>query len=1302
MSLTDILSANTNFYQLAKVQEIKYLVCRATSEDQSLLDVEIQLRKENPKVLATLYPKELWSFSLDGSDPPVPNAQYKLKQSSIQTMDPRDLHKNNGPSNISSLVGATLVKALKKMLMTSLSIRKELTMFGTCGLLPESNDLIRIEPKLLDTGDILLSLTSQPHNLHHLGTLDDSIDVNSTHALYLIPSGIRCYVSGNTLQEAWTSKPQNAQKIIDILQAHHGISIDSTSSRWVKVIPNLQHLNGITTQVADYLKPVSNTKYISWPAELCLVQRCEHIEKSDDPNALDDFDPMSLIDDFVQLKASAATKTPSNVPTTNNTPADIGNVQPSNGPPTSKPTPTNTSAPLTTATTITANALPEESVNMDESVHDDWDDLDAELFGGDEITDADFDLFDEPDTATKRDGQDDNDDDVDAELEEALNDALMGEDLNHISFEHDETDREKSDDLKSDGKNNTRETTKNPYDIPIHEITIPNTPPYEDPGAPLPVLSPRGQRKRSIFSPLTFNPIIKSNVDNKYANGGKFHVSTVDTPVGDFGIPNVPLAEGFGIGQDEGDSGESDSSDYIEDSGTECETDDIIVPPTRINSRESSLDSANLNISSQNEVTERGISLEPESKNKRFITPGVQLDGTISENSRPSSPSTNGTGEPNPLPFLVRCLPVSTMPEHFYKENPTVSDMNTLDQLIQQIVWDDACLEDTFPKESEYENVSSDNLKRAIAQIFPEFRGISLAEFSDVTPKEVNSPFASFKANDYLPKNSQSDFSTSPKKESTDDNKLIFPIPEPKVKVKRLNEEIIVNSTALNLWNLMSFESLHGTKDFGIIMVAENEPFELCEFFVQAFIESYHKSNLGSVEKIVLDGFVEKGIVNANSDLKVVFTKLHEHLVQQKEYREILVFMTDSEENLKSIVKKVTLFEKIKEWCTGSSNGTLLPIKVSLKVIPTSFVVNNGVFSVLSISRNTRLALSVYNRLNQTNRTFADLSNAFPKKIKFQLTQEPVAGRILSEESFIHLAYERSIDKNWCVASWTDDKSTFHEVKAWPLDVKEKSSLENVMNQLWDTTLELSKNVKGKKYLVLTRLNGGIADDELLQWKRLASKALFLTLVIVSVNTNSRLLLKLDQSSFPLNKLFSQENGFDSNSSMTKFESCPTAGSSTGLTPSIFTPQQMNSPDIFSISRAAAHESPSEKFTDDNTVLQDISDLVYGLVIDSPMSLSHSPGRAVKLGFLVKPIENSNNKLKCFEVGILSSPSNLSSGELMYQLLHQYRNLAKMGEIYSTVGNPVETIVPWHIAAVNKVMKCLLHVRHEIDNKQVG
>jgi hypothetical protein len=1253
----------------AKVSEIKYVVFRSSTDDQALFEAELQLRRDNSKVLAVLYPKELWTFSIDGSEPPAPSSEFQLKQSSTQRFDPRELHKSQGTSShgLSSLIAATLVKAVKKMLLISLSSRKELVMFGNCGLLEDQDELLLLEPRIMETGDLLISMCSRAHKFEYLVHQFHSVDINSKYAIYLIPSGIRCYIAGDTLAEALTPRPVNAAKIAMTLQLHHSIIVDKNNCQWVKVIPNLQHLNGMTSQISNFLRPVTNTKSIAWPLELCLIQPVEKI-RNGLVSELDDYDPMSLIDDFVKLKATGTTKTPSTVPTANNTPAEFGVIH-SIEPPTSKPTP------------LQSNSLmpSEQPEAPQDNVPDDWDDLDEELFGGDEVTDVDFSFFD--------DGTEPKDDD--AELEEALNDALMDDDddAQQVTDLASELELLTGPTPKAIGSlTASRNGTVDPYDIPLHEMMIPSTPPYTDPGAPLPVASPKAQRKKSIFSPLTFNPIIKSNVDDKYANGGKFHVSTVETPTGETQIPNLPLSDGFSVGHDEGDSEDSESSETDNDSMSDEEDDRATLSPKYKEPSTELLNSAPVTVISPAEG-----SLEPEMKNSRISTPDIQLENVNAD--------LGSNGSPNPLPFLLRSIPVTTMPEHFYDDNPVIESISILDEILEQAVWDDSCLADSLPKESDRGSVESENLNRAIAQIFPDFHAISLSELTEssfANPKDLESPESGFKQSDY----SQNHVDYATHKDHANHDRNVFVIPEPKVKVKRLNQVISTNASALNLWNLMSFEPLNAAKDFRVLMLSKKSLFEQSDYFLSTFIQTYEKCRLGSVERLHVNGLVENGIVDSNSDLMTALTQLNQQLLRGMNYNEILIVIPDEDQDLKSLVEKVRLFENLKAKLVSTSGKGVIPITVSLKIVPQSFITNNGVLSVVSVNRLTRLSLSIYNKLQKKDEIYTNLSASLPQRIRFQLTQEPIADKILSEDSFIHLAYERSIDKCWFVASWTNEKSEFQKVKAWQLEPETKNSLEGVMDEIWKITVELSKKVSGRKYLVLTRLNGVLADDELLQWKRLTSKTTSLTMVIVSVNTDSGLLLEINDAGFPFDKLFNQDTSFNGNLSSGRLESYPTVGSSTGLTPStIFTPQPVNSPDLFSVNRPVTQDSPSERYNDDSSILQYISDFVQGLIVEPPMSLTCSSGRVARVGFLVKPAANTNNKLQCFEVGVLSCPSTTTSGELLHQLLIQFRNLAKMAELYS-ISDPRDSLIPWHVTAVSKAMKCLLHIRPELQENE--
>lgn len=1302
---------------------MKYSVFTATNgDDQSILDAEIALRKTNPKVLAVLYSKELWTFSINEDEPSIPDPKFELKQNPTRTFTASSIYggENHNPSSLLPLTYVTFLKALKKLLFSNLSSRGELIPFGNSGLLPEQ-EILQLEPKLVDSGELFLSLSTKSHKLIRLDELSPSdSNIDKEYALYLAPSGIRAYLANSTIEESKTTHPANHTTIVETLFALHSIKIDLETVTWIKVIPNLGHLNALTSQISDYLRPVTNSKYLVWPLELCFAQKADLINSSEKDRLAETFDdPLSLIDDFTNLRATSSQKTPSNIPTTNNTPIAFDS-------PVAEPTLIKPQQDLRKPTSVTPG-----TVNETPLTHDSWDDLDDDLFGdGDGVTDADFNFFD-----------DDGDNQLgDQSLEQEL-EQVLEESNSDLNLENTDSGAELA---LEDKLSNDSDSKENNFDIPIEEITIPTTPLYTDPGAPEPVQSPKNNpRKKSIFSPLNFNPIIRSNVDNKYANGGKFFVST---PTNENSVPTVP-GDSFALTSDEDDDDDDDDEDEDDDEDDEDEDEDELMNNGSDNNKDTDQtmeentpswkSTASDNIPFVKDSTVSALeTTEPEFKKLRLESsvpqvPSAEIDP--SKDGRIPSPGVGGAnGSPNCIPFLLRSIPLHSIPSHFYSDSPSISSSEMepiIEIFLDQIIWDDGALSEVIPKEEVYTNNCPDSVQRAIAQLFPEIHEASLAEISglsfaersykdyhDDNGMQVESPLSSFKNPEYaLGSHGQTtdnmDFTIAPPLPKVSDEeksdyefKSFYQIPPPRLTVKRLNQEISIDASALFLWNLMSFTSLKAQKDLRVLFLSPENLLDQAGYFLNDVIEIYEKCQLGHVEPLSF-GSTKKGIVGVDyhpesfeDKASSVARSLNESLVKGSNYKDIVILLIDFEQDLKSVIKLSKVFEKMKAAILALPNDRSLPINLILKIISSNHITNGGAFSILSINKLTKFGLSLYNSVGDKNETFASLSSPLPSKISFQLTKQPVAGKLLCEDSFVHLAYGRSIDKQWCVASWTDQLGKIRKTKAWHCSSKVKNSLETVTNEMWDLTVQLSHSLPGRRYLVLTRIDGMIPDDELLQWKRLSSKSRELSLVVVSVNENSKLLLTLENPQFPLDKLFDQEKTFANNVGSTKLEAPNTVGSSTGLTPStIFTPQAINSPDLFTISKPNVHDSPSEFRVnpDDSNTITNIADKVHALILKNPSPLANSPTRlSIKTGFLIKPIQNSKNKLATFEVNVLSCPGNLPCEELINIILSQYRSLATIGALFGVV-DCKNSLIPWHIAAVCKSLSCLVHVHVE-------
>ncbi|CCH40831.1 Mediator of RNA polymerase II transcription subunit 13 [Wickerhamomyces ciferrii] len=1345
----------TNFVKLANTPEIKYTVFTPQSgQDQSILNAEIALRKNNPKILAVLFSKELWTFSITTQDPPSPDEKFGLNSSQTKTFLSSSIYGSSekNPSSLLPLTYVTFLKALRKLLIVNLSYRGEIIPFGNAGILPDYK-LLQLEPKLADCGDLLLSITSRNHNFIRLSEISD---INSTtkkideeYATYLAPSGIRAYLANGNIKDSITTNPSNQDSILDTLFALHSIKLDPGSITWIKMIPNLGHLNAITSQISDYLKPVANSKYLVWPLELCFSQKSNQLSNhTKDRLSQLNQDPFSLIDDFANLRATSNVKTPSNIPTANNTPVN------------------HTESPATTSDAFNLQRAQSDELKLQKSTsppqahqqqqqqsqsadindstnegqQDNWSDLDDDLFGdgdGDGVTDADFNFFD-------NDGEEDPlaDDKLEQELDQVLEETNNGLDIDSDEGELDKKDEH----ITSEDP----EILENKFDIPIEEMTLPTSPLYTDPGAPEPVQSPKAARKRSIFSPLNFNPIIRSSVDNKYATGGKFFVSNVETPKGEDGtppiIPSNAIDDDDDEDEDDDDDEDEDDDDVEEDEDEESEDDDKMEDDSSVTLKHSIdedgnqlLDTGTNNTSSMVSPGD-GIPLikdsklnsaEPEFKKLKLeSTPVISLDDNDpSKDNRIPSPGVGGVnGSPNCIPFLLRAIPLHSIPSKFYSDSPKIRReeiSKLIDTLLNQIVWDNNSLIESIPKIETNNEEFPQSIHRALAQTFPDIHEANLAELSGINEAQLKdynhhhhesnlqaeSPLSSFKNPEYVlssttPGNDSLDFPASPALTKDNETKLIddkifFQIPEPKLNVKRLNQIIKTNSSALFLWNSMSFSPPSIQKDFRTLILSPNTIMNESLTFINDIGEIYEKSQLGHVERINF-GIFNNSVVSVDyNDDKFeenaisISKSLNEQWVKGSNYKNVVIFLIDFKQDLNSVINLCKIFQSMKEKMLSLPNNRSLPINVILKIIPSHYISEGGAFSILSINKLTKLSLLLYNSVGDQNETFTSISKQLPSKISFQLTKDQVSDKILSQDTFIHLAYGRSIDKEWCAAAWTDQVGGLRKTKAWHSPSTVKNSLETVTNEIWDITVKLSRKMAGKKYLVLTRIDGMIPDDELLQWKRLSSSFRELSLIVVSVNEDSQLLLSLYDPSYPFDKLFSQEPSFAQAGSV-KLEAANTVGSSTGLTPStIFTPQAVNSPDLFTLSsRPATQDSPSDFRInpDDSNTVVNIADKFHALILNNPNTLANSPTRlSIKTGFLIKPLPNSENKLASFEVNVLSCPGTLSISEFMEDLLTQYRNLATIGELFGVVGSE-KSWIPWHIAAVEKSLGCLLHI----------
>lgn len=661
--MVDVTSASrisTHYYKVAHLLLVTYAVYTAKepTADQFLLELELQIRNEHPKILITYYNKSLYYFRFDHlnrdsesldtegaeSISPESNAhnlqlhllypQLILKhENSVpadQLANPSRVMKNSaGKKDVNSkeelpdthlaFASLSFLKAVKKTLVYNLSASGRMLLFGNYVVARVSGTssqyaIVQIDPVLLANGDLIVSLSQR----NKLALFDLSIlnldhvfqDLASCFVIYVVPSGLRCHLyDTSSMQQSFTYMPPKASSnLLRLLKLSTGVELkEQQQILWVKLIPNLQHLNNQTSKISDFVHGVDNKKYILWPWELCLLQ-FGSMERSPIPmGSSSSIDPLSLITDYILFSLQNLNSEFSHrvtiASTTGITPANTGTVthQPfsvpsgfsnamSTGEHEMKIDETNMSITETNQEIPnifniehsddlfgSLSVLEETSASKAEKISDDKNDA-----GSDD--DDDEDLFgDSPELETKPVEQTSVEAAPDAPMEsvnivvESPANPASVPDATFAIQESFETDR-----LMFKGE--FRQTPEKPGFINIPRDQMISAPinmtpmSYDDPGAPpaimptplipqsatvahggfssLPSTRPQTTPKFSassfpqtgrplnpfaakdtkellqpdgklsnVFSPIHFNPMIRSNIDTKYGRGGKFYVA---------------------------------------------------------------------------------------------------------------------------------------------------------------------------------------------------------------------------------------------------------------------------------------------------------------------------------------------------------------------------------------------------------------------------------------------------------------------------------------------------------------------------------------------------------------------------------------------------------------------------------------------------------------------------------------------------------------------------------------------------------------------------------------------------------
>ncbi|KAI2466858.1 mediator complex subunit 13 C-terminal-domain-containing protein [Annulohypoxylon bovei var. microspora] len=536
----------------------------------------------------------------------------------------------------------------------------------------------------------------------------------------------------------------------------------------------------------------------------------------------------------------------------------------------------------------------------------------------------------------------------------------------------------------------------------------------------------------------------------------------------------------------------------------------------------------------------------------------------------------------------------------------------------------------------------------------------------------------------------------------------LFQIPSPHFELRRYESKLSVLPSAVAFWESLGLSPSPGNKDINAICIFPDYEGLSDDMlvFTDRMRSIYESLKLGSFNRLPTTSSVENGLFpftvekdpipfNKSSpflkpSLASCASKVCQVLASMNvEEINFVVFFVYSPGITGSIVESCVVFNQIFEGYRRLLSSKKLPVvnDLALQLVPQDFVASSSSVAMPSPFEFSRLAMETYDRCIQFGGTSPSpalmLEQPPPRMIDFKLTTNPSAS-LLHENTCLHIAYAQSIDGRWITAAWTDNRGSQQMTASYCLGRKGKNlsrPIADVATGIWGATLDFISAWKVHWRVIIAKC-GAMEQSEIELWSNLAqaeSKAsISLTLVAVDTDPSMQLLP-------PVVKV--------SSSALSVFYTTPVS------TPqgSMVSPEQSGNPPTpirenmgTSAPTPGADNNPD---SDGDATLTEITDQTWGAVLSHRLNNSSSLMEltpALVSGYLVKRGGSRvEDPLVVMEVSVVHNEGNPRAYEsLLREMLTYYRGLGTLARARGMVDKETD-IRPWHIAAAEKAVKAL-------------
>lgn len=534
----------------------------------------------------------------------------------------------------------------------------------------------------------------------------------------------------------------------------------------------------------------------------------------------------------------------------------------------------------------------------------------------------------------------------------------------------------------------------------------------------------------------------------------------------------------------------------------------------------------------------------------------------------------------------------------------------------------------------------------------------------------------------------------------------LYQIPCPHLEVRRSDVKLSLLPTAVSFWENLGLAPSSGSKDINAVCVCPkwSGMTDNAQTFLGRLKSVYEILKLGTFENMPLieemdDGVLLYGVDRISTAPDATMMGHGSALTESIETlsdamssltavdTNVVVYFMYSASNPGTIVEACTAFQRFFDSYKKilSAKRETAKNDIVLQLVSADTISSSTSMVVTPSAELFKLCMETYDRCTLFGGTVPApairLEQPLPRIIDFKLSPAP-SSSLVRENSCIHIAYARSVDGRWVTAAWTDDRGNEQATAAYCLSRKgetETRTMNEVANEIWETTVDLISAWKVHYRIIMTKC-GPTEEGEIDFWNDLARTEMnaSVTMIVMTVDTDPSLQLVPGAVKIPLQSL----------SMYTTPVSTPQAN--------IVSPEASATPVTPARDSAVAAATPGGESTGDadvDSVLADVMDQTWGAVVNH--RLNNAAGTtdiqpALISGYLIKRTgPRAEDVPAIMEVNLVYTEAAPRTYEpLLREMLSYFRGLGTLARARGVVDRETD-VRPWHVAAAEKAMRAL-------------